>query len=73
MSQRLRLTVNGESREYAPDAFPASVLELIQSLELDAGMVVAEVNGDIVRRQGFADRVLDDGDTVELVRFVGGG
>ena len=73
MSSTVRLEVNGESREYAGDAAPETVAQLIASLHLDATMVVAEVNGDIVKRDDFARHILADGDKVEIVRFVGGG
>lgn len=67
------ITVNGENREYAASVFPATVLALIESLDINPQLVVAEVNGDIIKRDNFAGHALADGDTVELVRFVGGG
>ena len=73
MSETLRLVVNGEDREYAGGEFPGTVSDLIASFGLDATMVVAEVNGDIVRRDDFASHTLAGGDKIELVRFVGGG
>ena len=72
MSQEM-LRVNGEDRLFEPGRFPAFVGDLIALLGLDAGMVVAEVNGDIVSRKDFAGHPLKPGDAVELVRFVGGG
>lgn len=73
MDSGLQLRVNGELRHYAAAEFPSTVLALIESLDLDGNMVVAERNGDIVSRKNFADCPLASGDTVELVRFVGGG
>ena len=67
------LTVNGDARKYGLDDFPHTVAELVASLALDPAMVVAEVNGDIIRREQFASHALNDGDAIELVRFVGGG
>ncbi len=67
------LTVNGETREYGEADFPGTVEALAQSLGLDPTGIVAEVNGDIVRREDIACHALAGGDTVELVRFVGGG
>lgn len=69
----VRLLVNGQAREYGSGMRPASLADLIHSLGLDAGMVVAEVNGDIVGRDQYRQRALADGDNIELVRFVGGG
>jgi thiamine biosynthesis protein ThiS len=73
MSDKATLEVNGRIIEYDKEALPATVLELIDSLGLDATMVVAEINAEIVKRCDLAERGLSDGDKVELVRFVGGG
>jgi thiazole synthase len=66
----LKVTVNGERREVAE---PASLLDLLRSLELDPRMVVVEHNRAIVRRASLGDTSVQDGDQVELVHFVGGG
>ncbi len=73
MSLTAMLVVNGETRGYAASELPGTVGELLASLGLDPGMVVAEVNGVIVKRVDFASHGLFSGDRVELVRFVGGG
>jgi thiamine biosynthesis protein ThiS len=36
-------------------------------------MVVVELNRDILARDSYSDVEVTDGDTVELVHFVGGG
>ena len=69
----MRLKVNGEDREYAPGEAPGNLAALIRSLGIEPALVVAEVNGDIVRRDAGASRALCDGDSVEIVRLVGGG
>ena len=66
----LHLTVNGDARSVPG---PATLTDLLAHLRLDARMVVVELNREIVRRQFLSDRQLKDGDTVELVHFVGGG
>lgn len=71
MIDPVRLVVNGQSRDIAAEG--ASLTSLIIDLGLDPGMVVAEVNGDIVKRADFPTFPLSDGDKIELVRFVGGG
>jgi thiamine biosynthesis protein ThiS len=67
---RLEIVVNGEARDIPA---PASLLDLLTHLGLDPRMVVVELNREIVRRPQLADTALADGDTVELVHFVGGG
>ena len=73
MSGGLTLEVNGQVRKYGNGNAPGTVAELVACMDLDAKMVVAEINGNIVSRQDFASHALADGDKVELVRFVGGG
>lgn len=73
MSEQATLTVNGRDMVFAPDALPVNVAALLQSLAMNPAMAVAEVNGEIVRRGDFATRLLRNGDTVEIVRLVGGG
>ncbi len=67
------LAINGEVKRFAGGQFPATVARLVDHLGLDRKMVVAEVNGALVKRQDFDAHPLRDGDKVELVRFVGGG
>ena len=66
----LAIVVNGEARRLPG---PATLLDLLASLELDARTVVVELNREIVRRPRLGHTALADGDHVELVHFVGGG
>lgn len=64
------IVLNGEERR-----IPAgiSAAGLLRELELDPRGVVVEVNRDIVRREALEETDLEEGDRVEVVRFVGGG
>ncbi|MFZ5625306.1 MAG: sulfur carrier protein ThiS [Gemmatimonadota bacterium] len=66
----ITLTINGDTRT-VPD--PATLDGLLQHLGLDPRLVVVELNRRIVRRHQLADTAVRDGDTIELVHFVGGG
>ena len=46
---------------------------LLDQLELDPQRVVIERNRQIVPRNQFPAMTLEDGDTVEILQFVGGG
>jgi sulfur carrier protein len=46
---------------------------LLQSLGIDGRRVAVERNLTVVRRAHYATEVVDDGDQVEIVNFVGGG
>jgi thiamine biosynthesis protein ThiS len=67
----IALTVNGERRETAEGTTLAA---LLQALALDPRMIVVERNRAILRdRDAYGSVVLEDGDVLELVHFVGGG
>ena len=66
----LAVTVNGEPRRIPG---PATLLELLGHLGLDPRAVVVELNREIVRRPRLGETALAQGDSIELVHFVGGG
>jgi thiamine biosynthesis protein ThiS len=67
----LALLVNGERREVARGW---SLADLLRSLDLDPRMVVIEHNRVILRDRTAYDAIpLLDGDSLEIVHFVGGG
>ena len=66
----LDVTVNGEPRRVPG---PATLLDLLAHLGLDARTVVVELNREIVRRPRLGETPLAEGDAIELVHFVGGG
>jgi thiamine biosynthesis protein ThiS len=66
----MQITVNGDDRRVPA---PATLLDLLDHLGLDPRTVVVELNREIVRRPRLGDTSLADGDSIELVHFVGGG
>ncbi|MEM7807293.1 MAG: sulfur carrier protein ThiS [Planctomycetota bacterium] len=68
-SGTMRVTVNGEPKQLPADA---TVTSLLARLKLTPNQVAVEVNKRL-RRAADYDRPLADGDTIELVTFVGGG
>jgi sulfur carrier protein len=64
------ITLNGEPRDVVPGS---TVSALLQELGVNPKIVVVQCNDDIVERTAFDATVVQDGDLVELVRFVGGG
>ena len=51
----------------------STLMDLIRSLGLDEKSTVAEVTDSIVAPENYSTLVLKDQDTIELIRFVGGG
>ncbi len=66
----MNIKVNGEIREITEGA---TLLELIRSLGLESKVMAAALNMQIVKQDGWGNAVLNEGDVVELLDFVGGG
>lgn len=66
----IEVTVNGEARAIDAGHTVASFLE---TLDLHPGMVVVERNREILDRDRYDQVGVEQGDTLELVHFVGGG
>ncbi|HEY8604572.1 sulfur carrier protein ThiS [Tsuneonella suprasediminis] len=63
------LTVNGESRRTSAPTIAA----LVRELDLVPEKVAVEHNGEIAPRSQLEQTLLSDGDSLEIVHFVGGG
>ena len=61
--------INGENL----DVGGKSVAEYLNSANYDLMRVAVELNGSIVPKSHYADTIFKDGDSVEVVCFVGGG
>jgi thiazole synthase len=70
MAGTITVTVNGQDRHTSASS---TLLELLHRLELDPRAVVVELNRSIVRRPDLDSATLAEGDSVEIVHFVGGG
>lgn len=66
----MRLHINGEAHEYPGNL---SLIQLWESLGLNAAKVAVEVNLAIIPRSRYAETMLADGDKIEIVQFMGGG
>ena len=66
----MKIRVNGEIRRWDS---PVTVLALIESLGIRPGTVVVERNLKIVPRERMAEEMVEDGDSIEIIRLVGGG
>ncbi len=67
------LQINGQRRQFPPQEMPATLSALLDKLGIGAATVVAEVDGRIVTAEQFARTEVRDGQTIELIKFMGGG
>ena len=66
----MEIILNGEP--YQVDQ-PLTIVALLERLDIDARRVAVEHNLTIIKRHRFPDVIVDEGDKVEIVNFVGGG
>jgi sulfur carrier protein len=65
----VNITVNGEAATISP----LSVQDYLVQLGIDPRRVAVELNREILPKGAYQDTVLTDGDSIEIVHFVGGG
>ena len=70
MEHEMKLFINGEAAHAPPGL---TLLELLEQRNLAAQEVVVERNLVLVPRDAFAGTMLEPGDSLEILHFVGGG
>ena len=66
----ISIQVNGKER-LVPGGL--SVHSLLEHFDLNPALVVVELNREILDRSRYAETMVAEGDSFELVHFVGGG
>jgi sulfur carrier protein len=66
----MEITVNGEKMHWNASV---TVGDLMDALEIRPGSVVVERNLRIVPRERMGVEIIQDGDSLEIIRLVGGG
>lgn len=66
----MTIRVNGEPHEIAG---PVTISGLLAGLTIDARLVAVEHNLLVVKRDRYESVVVNEGDEIEIVNFVGGG
>ena len=69
-ARTITLTLNGKPRSL-PSETP--LLDLLADLGVERRMVAVAHNGEVIPRDTYENVLLRDGDSVEVVRMVGGG
>lgn len=67
----MKIVANGNETEVR-DGITVSQLLAERKVKMP-DMVSVEINGDILERRAFDEKVLKDGDKVEFLYFMGGG
>jgi thiamine biosynthesis protein ThiS len=66
----MTITLNGDPYEIPG---PLSISALLADLEIDERRVAVELNVHVVKKTAYNSSLINDGDEVEIVNFVGGG
>jgi thiamine biosynthesis protein ThiS len=66
----MQIIINGEPHNIPQ---PLTITALLQHLGVDARQVAVEQNAHIVMRSRYDATIVQEGDMIELVEFVGGG
>lgn len=66
----MQVVINGESADIKGGC---TVAELLDHLQIGRERVAVEVGLQIVSKSSYDSRVLSEGDSIEIVHFVGGG
>ncbi|MBP3392585.1 MAG: sulfur carrier protein ThiS [Clostridia bacterium] len=61
--------INGEERNVAGK----TLAEYLATTSYDPKRIAVERNGEIVPKAQYGETILTDGDSIEIVSFVGGG
>ncbi|MBI3616904.1 MAG: sulfur carrier protein ThiS [Candidatus Omnitrophica bacterium] len=66
----MHITLNGQKKEILPSQ---NLREVVGRFSQNSSVLIAEVNGAIVKKNQWDEIRVNDGDTIELVSFIGGG
>lgn len=67
---KLHVSVNGSPMEIVEGT---TISDLIRILEIGNGPIAVEQNLEIVSKADYGQRLINQGDKIEIVHFVGGG
>jgi thiamine biosynthesis protein ThiS len=66
----LTIQLNGDRYEVAG---PLTITALLAQLNIDPRLVAVEHNVEVVKRHRYETTMVNEGDEIEIVNFVGGG
>lgn len=66
----MNIIINGETKNFDNNI---SLMNILNQLSLEGKVMAAAVNMEIVKQDAWEKHILNDGDKLELLDFVGGG
>ncbi|OZM57673.1 thiamine biosynthesis protein ThiS [Lottiidibacillus patelloidae] len=65
----MNVTINGEKKVVTA----LTISELLEELQLNPGLIVIEIDGEIIDRSNWNEELIKEDINIEIVHFVGGG
>jgi len=69
-TKKITAKINGEEKSFADET---SLADLIEIYDLDIKKIAFERNLEIILPEDLAKNILEEGDNIEIVHFIGGG
>ena len=66
----MNIVINGEDKKFSENI---SLMNVLKELSLEGKVMAAAVNMEIVKQDSWDSHILNNGDKLELLDFVGGG
>ena len=66
----MKIVVNGELQEVSPEC---TVFQLLEDKAMPVNTTVVELNREILKREHWQSTILQAGDNLEVLVFMGGG
>lgn len=66
----MKITLNGQIKEFLQTP---NLENIVEQFCKNKNPVIAELNGEIIKNPRWEETIIKEGDTIELVSFVGGG
>ena len=66
----IEIVINGKTYPVKPES---SITDILDMLKLNRNTAIVEYNRNILSKDDFTATIVNGGDSLEIVRFVGGG
>lgn len=66
----MNIILNGQKHNIESNI---TLKQMLINLNIEQNNIIAEVNGEVVTKDDFSNKIINENDIIELIRFVGGG
>ena len=66
----MRVKVNGKEMDLRENI---TIKELIEELKIEGKVMAAAINMEVVKKENWDEKTINEDDKIELLQFVGGG